>query len=117
MSKLQNKFQAKPVQPEAYSVCLLPSPALLLAEAEETFKAKAARLRAQQVRVAKGKKGRFREVVRYVRDNCFAFKICRPSLRPHSRRKVHRATQARRPERKGESGDAVPKMSPKEKAS
>ena len=92
------------------------SPLLYLAEIEAEGKAKKARLRAQQGgRVATRKKGRLRRIVRYVRDNCFAFKVCRPSLRPRDSSPFHRAAQPGRSERQSEPADAVPQMSPAQK--
>lgn len=60
--KMQEAESVEPI-----SVLLLPSPALLLAEGEAQVKAKAPRLRAQQGRVAKGKKGRLRAAWRLLR--------------------------------------------------
>jgi len=102
------------------SVLGLCSPLLLLAEIEAEGKAKKARLRAQQVRVAKGKKGRFRAALRYLWEreseggiNWIEF--CRSLLRPHSRSKVRRTAQPGRPERKGKPSGAVRQMPPEEK--
>jgi hypothetical protein len=112
----------EPKSVEPASVLLLPSPALLLAEGEAALKAKAARLRAQQRgRVAKGKKRLLWEAVRHLwgkprRSQAGSQKIevCLPSSGPHSRGKVHRATQPGRPRRKGESGDALRQLPPQE---
>jgi len=90
---------------------------LNLAELEAEGKAKKARLRAQQRgRVAKGKKGRFAPIVVRYLSRIWELEVCRPPLRPHSRSKVHRATQSGRPARQGESSDTVPQMSPAQKA-
>ena len=106
----------KPESVGPISVLPLPSPALLLAEAEAQLKAKAPRLRAQQRgRVAKGKKGRFRAALRHLwgktkllSTDAFAGETSYwASSRSLHRGKVHRATPARRPARKGEPADPM----------
>jgi len=106
------------------SVLGLCSPLLLLAEVEAEGKAKAPRLRAQQRgRVAKGKKGRLKAILRRLWSKKRPFKayiqgieIGGPSGGPHNPSEIHRAAPARRSERSGQPGSPVPKMSPKEKA-
>lgn len=102
--KMRQSKSAEPI-----SVLLLPSPALLLAEAEAQIKAKAPRLRTQQRgRVAKGKKGRLRAawgLLRYLWGKTRAAEtysqgiaVCRPALRPRTARSFDRGSQVRRGE-------------------
>ena len=107
--------EAESVQP--VSMLLLPSPALLLAEGEAALKARPSWLRTQQRgRVAKGKKGRFRAALRHLWGKTKSFGVCRPRLGSRHRGPFHYTAPARRPERKGESGDAVPQMPRKKEA-
>jgi len=112
--------QAKGLEP--ISVLLLPSPALLLAEGEAQIKAKAPRLRAQQRgRVAKGKKGRLKAALRYLRGvqadtikharSPIDFSRCGPLYRGPFRG----TAQLGRPERKGKPSGALREMPPEEK--
>ncbi len=99
------------------------SPLLILAEVEAEGKAKKARLRAQQRgRVAKGKKGRLGAALRHlwgkshqIKNEWIFEEDCYLSRRSHSRRKIHRAEQPGRPERSGESGNALRQLPPEEK--
>ena len=103
------------------SVLLLPSPALLLAEAEAALKAKAPRLRAQQRgRVATRKKGRLRAALRHLWDNTWTSEtkgteVCLPSRRSHHPSEVDPAPQTWGPPRKGEPADPMLRVPRKEK--
>ena len=93
------------------------SPLLVLAEVEAEGKAKKARLRAQQRgRVATRKKGRLRAALRHLWGKTKSFGVCRPRLGSRHRGPFSYSQPTRRPERQGESGGAVPKMSPAQKA-
>jgi hypothetical protein len=96
---------------------------LLLTETDTEGKAKKARLRAKQGgRVAKGKKGRLRAAWGLLRHlwGKISFAVewpLYPTLSgPYNRSTVHRAEQARRPERKGESSNSLRPVPPQEKA-
>ncbi len=113
--------EAKSVEP--ISVLLLPSPALLLAEGIAEAEAKAPRLRAQQRgRVATRKKGRLRAALRHLWSHIRQFQadsewveVCHPTLGSHNFGPIHRTAQPRRPQRSGESSDALRPMPPEEK--
>jgi len=119
---MQNAKLPKSKSMEPVSVLLLPSPALLIAEAEAALKATAPRLSAQQVRVAKGKKGRLRAALRHLwgkiwppKANSKWFEVFCPFCRSHFSIEVYHAAQPGRPERQGESGNALPPVPPEEK--
>ncbi len=114
---MQNETMSEPKSVQPISVLLLPSPALLFAQAIAEAEAKAPRLRAQQRgRVAKGKKGRFRAALRHLWDKVSPFGVCRPRLRPHKSREADSAALARTGERESQSRGVVPQMSPTQKA-
>ena len=99
------------------------SPLIILAEVEAEGKAKKARLRAQQVRMAKGKKGRLRAAlrrlwvkIRFTKAYSEWIEVCRPRLGSRHPGPFHYHAPVGRPARQGESGDAVRPVSPKEKA-
>lgn len=101
----------------------LPSPALLIAEGEAALKAKAPRLRAQQVRVATRKKGRLRTALRHLWDKKRPFKafingieIGGPSSGPHHPSEIDPAPQTWGPPRKGEPADPMLRVSPEKEA-
>ena len=121
MPKLQKNFQAKPVQPESYSMLLLPSPALLLAEGIAEAEAKKARLRAQQVRVAKGKKGRFGAALRYLwgktkhsQVDSQRIDVCIHAVRPYRSCQICGRPPFRESEFDRESGQPLRTVPPKE---
>ena len=112
----------KPKSVGPISVLLLPSPALLLAEAEAALKAKAPRLRAQQRgRVATRKKGRFRAALRYVWVKIRVTKAYsewiegfRPSGRSHYSGEADPPPSTWGPPRKGEPADPMLRVPRKE---
>ncbi len=113
--------KSKSVEP--ISVLLLPSPALLLAEAEAQVKAKAPRLRAQQGgRVATRKKGRLRAALRHLWVKIRVTKAYsewiegfRPSGRSHYSGEADPPPSTWGPPRKGEPVDPMLRVPSEEK--
>jgi hypothetical protein len=112
---MPNETMPKPPYLGPRTVLGLCSPLLMLAEIEAESKAKAPRLRAQQVRVAKGKKGRLRAALRHLWDKVSPFGVCRPRLRPHNSSAADSGTLAWIEKRECESSGTVLQMPPEEK--